>query len=115
MGMLCNADQYIFAEPSNPTSASSRHAILTAYCEYLEKQHPAGGGAAKARGAGPCLAALKPVLGLFNGGHGKWILQKNIDKLCRDPNLRSEGPGAILRNVITLLEADPKASQCLHE
>lgn len=112
---FCEVDRYVFGEPSNPNTASTRHAILTAYCNYLGQQHPPGGTVAGAHGPGPCVAALKPALGVLSGLWGKGILASNIEKLCRDKAWRSQGPGAILRKVIILLEADERTARRLHQ
>jgi len=113
--MLWDVDRFIYGEASNPATASSRHSILSAYCTYLEAQHPPGGEAAISSRSGVVHAALKPVLGVFNGVPGNKLLRQSVDKFCHDKDARAEGPGNILRRVIGLLEADPKTATHLFE
>lgn len=113
--ILADVDRSVYGKPSNPPTARSRHALLTAYCEYLDREHPPGGAAATSHGSGATQGALKPVLGVFNGLRGNKILRQGIDRLSRVEGVRSLGPGEVLRQVIALLEGDAKALQHLHE
>lgn len=113
--ILANADRSLYGRPDNPPSARSRHALLSAYAEYLDHEHPAGGPAASSPGSGPTQGALKPVLGVFNGLRGNKIMRQGVDRLSHDREVRSGGPGEVLRQVMALLEADAKAAVHLHE
>mmetsp|Transcript_10998 Transcript_10998/g.28695 ORF Transcript_10998/g.28695 Transcript_10998/m.28695 type:complete len:417 (-) Transcript_10998:57-1307(-) len=111
--LLADADRRLYGAEANPESARSRHALLTAYCEYLDREHPAS--STDSTGAGAIQGALKPVLGVFHGSPGNKIMRQGINAFSHDKGIRAKGPAAVLRRVMEALEADPKARACLHE
>eukprot|EP00932_Pfiesteria_piscicida_P009963 SRR837773.2080.p1 GENE.SRR837773.2080~~SRR837773.2080.p1 ORF type:complete len:458 (+),score=56.13 SRR837773.2080:197-1375(+) len=112
--LLADVDRRFYGAAENPASARSRMTLLTAYCEYLEREHPAGGESASAANSGATQGALKPVLGVFHGLPGNKLLRQSINSLSHDKGLRSQGPAAVLRRVIEALDADPQARVHLH-
>eukprot|EP00928_Gymnodinium_smaydae_P012237 TRINITY_DN14445_c0_g2_i1.p1 TRINITY_DN14445_c0_g2~~TRINITY_DN14445_c0_g2_i1.p1 ORF type:complete len:430 (-),score=78.41 TRINITY_DN14445_c0_g2_i1:147-1436(-) len=112
--MLWDTDSYIYGLP-RPVEAPTRHAILTAYCEYLESEYGAGDSAAMYERSGPCLGALKPVIGVFAGVTGNKLFRQSVERLAHDKELRRNGPGAVLRRCLEVMAADPKAEPRLFE
>lgn len=112
--MLGDADRYIYGCAGNPPSAESRYTVLNAYAEYLDQEYPPGC-PARSAGSGPAAGALKPILGTFHGLPGNKIMRQGISRLCLDKAARAEGPGGIIRQILSLLEADPLAAKHLHE
>eukprot|EP00929_Paragymnodinium_shiwhaense_P028633 TRINITY_DN16567_c0_g1_i1.p1 TRINITY_DN16567_c0_g1~~TRINITY_DN16567_c0_g1_i1.p1 ORF type:complete len:450 (-),score=78.31 TRINITY_DN16567_c0_g1_i1:22-1371(-) len=112
--ILARADSDVYGEASNPSTASSRHAILSAYLEWLDREHGPGSSSATSMNCGGVLGALKPILGVFNGVPGNKLYRQALDKFGHDKDLRLQGAGAVLRKVIATLEANGIARAGLH-
>jgi len=112
---LADADRSIYGCDSNPASARSRHTLLLAYSEYLDREYQPADPRTGPFTYGCISMAMKPVLGCFNGIRGNKILRQGLFTLSHDAGVRAGGPGEVLRCAIELLEADEQARRHLHE